>query len=65
MEMRSIGWPLSITGRWRSRHSVISAMHSSLVCSVMGFNDASFQSLYHFTTGDPRLTTLPPYGLKY
>ncbi len=37
------------------------------VHEVMGFNDASFQSLYHFTTGgpveDPRLTTLPPYGL--
>jgi SagB-type dehydrogenase family enzyme len=32
---------------------------------VMGFKDASFQSLYHFTIGtpveDPRLTTLPPY----
>ena len=38
------------------------------VHQVMGFDDASFQSLYHFTTGgpieDPRLTTLPPYGLK-
>jgi len=36
---------------------------------VMGFNDASFQSLYHFTTGgpveDPRLTTLPPYALDH
>jgi SagB-type dehydrogenase family enzyme len=36
------------------------------VHQVMGFNDALFQSLYHFTTGghveDPRLTTLPPYG---
>jgi hypothetical protein len=35
------------------------------VHQVMGFKDASFQSLYHFTTGvaveDPRLTTLPPY----
>lgn len=35
------------------------------VHQVMGFRDASFQSLYHFTTGtpveDPRLTTLPPY----
>jgi len=34
---------------------------------VLGFNDATFQSLYHFTIGgpveDPRLTTLPPYGL--
>ena len=39
------------------------------VHQVMGFDDASFQSLYHFTTGgpieDPRLTTLPPYGLEY
>jgi SagB-type dehydrogenase family enzyme len=35
------------------------------VHQVMGFKDASFQSLYHFATGvaveDPRLTTLPPY----
>jgi SagB-type dehydrogenase family enzyme len=39
------------------------------VHQVMGFNDASFQSLYHFTTGgpveDPRLTTLPPYALDH
>ena len=39
------------------------------VHQVMGFNDALFQSLYHFTTGghveDPRLTTLPPYGLDH
>jgi hypothetical protein len=39
------------------------------VHEVMGFSDASFQSLYHFTTGgpveDPRLTTLPPYGLDH
>ena len=39
------------------------------VHQVMGFNDASFQSLYHLTTGgpveDPRLTTLPPYGLDF
>ena len=37
------------------------------VHELMGFADASFQSLYHFTTGgaveDPRLTTLPPYEL--
>jgi len=37
------------------------------VHQVLGFNDATFQSLYHFTTGgpveDPRLITLPPYGL--
>jgi len=35
------------------------------VHEVMGFADATFQSLYHFTTGgavdDPRLTTLSPY----
>lgn len=39
------------------------------VHEVMGFRDASFQSLYHFTTGgpveDPRLTTLPPYDLDH
>ncbi len=36
------------------------------VHQVFGFQDLSFQSLYHFTVGgpvdDPRLTTLPPYG---
>ncbi len=35
------------------------------VHQVMGFDDATFQSLYHFAIGtpveDPRLTTLPPY----
>ena len=39
------------------------------VHQVFGFNDAMFQSLYHFTIGghveDPRLTTLPPYGLDH
>jgi hypothetical protein len=39
------------------------------VHQVFGFSDATFQSLYHFTTGrhvdDPRLTTLPPYGLDH
>ena len=39
------------------------------VHQVMGFKDAMFQSLYHFTTGghveDPRLTTLPPYSLDH
>lgn len=39
------------------------------VHQVFGFNDAMFQSLYHFTTGghveDPRLTTLPPYSLDH
>jgi hypothetical protein len=39
------------------------------VHQVLGYNDAMFQSLYHFTTGghveDTRLTTLPPYGLDH
>jgi SagB-type dehydrogenase family enzyme len=39
------------------------------VHQLMGFIDMSWQSLYHFTTGghveDPRLTTLPPYGLDH
>jgi len=39
------------------------------VHDVLGFKDKTFQSLYHFTTGgpveDPRLTTLPPYGLDH
>jgi SagB-type dehydrogenase family enzyme len=39
------------------------------VHQVMGFGDARFQSLYHFTIGgpvdDPRLTTLPPYDLDH
>ncbi len=39
------------------------------VHQVLGFTDTSFQSLYHFTTGspveDPRLSTLPPYGLDH
>jgi SagB-type dehydrogenase family enzyme len=39
------------------------------VHQVFGFEDATFQSLYHFTTGGPvedrRLTTLPPYGLDH
>lgn len=37
------------------------------VHEVLGLDDASFQSLYHFTAGghveDPRLTTLPPYAI--
>ncbi|MBI5909714.1 MAG: SagB/ThcOx family dehydrogenase [Betaproteobacteria bacterium] len=37
------------------------------VHQLLGFNDATFQSLYHFTTGGPvedlRVTTLPPYRL--
>jgi hypothetical protein len=39
------------------------------VHDVLGIEGMSFQSLYHFTTGgaidDPRLTTLPPYGLDH
>jgi SagB-type dehydrogenase family enzyme len=39
------------------------------VHQVLGYNDAMFQSLYHFTTGghveDTRLTTLPPYDLDH
>ena len=39
------------------------------VHQVMGFQDAGFQSLYHFTIGGPvedaRLTTLPPYNLDH
>lgn len=39
------------------------------VHQVMGFGNSAFQSLYHFTIGgaveDPRLTTLPPYGLEH
>ncbi len=39
------------------------------VHKVLGFRKAAFQSLYHFTVGgpveDPRLTTLPPYGLDH
>lgn len=39
------------------------------VHQVLGLGDAAFQSLYHFTVGtpvdDPRLTTLPPYGLDH
>ena len=37
------------------------------VHEVLGIDDAGFQSLYHFAVGgpveDPRLTTLPAYGL--
>jgi len=39
------------------------------VHEVLGLEDAALQSLYHFTIGgpveDPRLTTLPPYGLDH
>jgi SagB-type dehydrogenase family enzyme len=39
------------------------------VHQVFGLSGTAFQSLYHFTVGgpveDPRLTTLPPYGLDH
>jgi nitroreductase len=39
------------------------------VHELLGLRAMSFQSLYHFTIGhhveDPRLTTLPPYGLDH
>jgi SagB-type dehydrogenase family enzyme len=39
------------------------------VHQLMGLGKMSYQSLYHFTVGghveDPRLTTLPPYGLDH
>ena len=39
------------------------------VQELIGIHDTMFQSLYHFTIGgpveDPRLTTLPPYGLDH
>ena len=51
------------------RATGIGCFFDDSVHQVMGFDDASFQSLYHFTTGgpveDPRLTTLPPYGLGH
>ncbi|MGR3317609.1 MAG: SagB/ThcOx family dehydrogenase [Candidatus Anammoxibacter sp.] len=50
-------------------HSVrgtgIGCFFDNLVHEILGFNDNSYQSLYHFTIGGPvedeRLTTLPPY----
>ncbi|MGR3177569.1 MAG: SagB/ThcOx family dehydrogenase [Candidatus Anammoxibacter sp.] len=50
-------------------HSVrgtgIGCFFDDLVHDLLGFNDNSYQSLYHFTVGGPvedeRLTTLPPY----
>jgi hypothetical protein len=51
------------------RATGIDCFFDDAVHQVMGFNDARFQSLYHFTTGgpieDPRLTTLPSDGLGY
>jgi SagB-type dehydrogenase family enzyme len=51
------------------RATGIGCFFDNPVHEVLGFNDLSFQSLYHFTTGghveDPRLTTLPPYTLDH
>ena len=51
------------------RATGIGCYFDDAVHQLFGFNDATFQSLYHFTTGghveDPRLTTLPPYGLDH
>jgi hypothetical protein len=51
------------------RATGIGCFFDDAVHEVLGINDVSFQSLYHFTTGghveDPRLTTLPPYGLDH
>lgn len=48
-----------------ARATGIGCFFDDPVHQVMGFKDAGFQSLYHFTIGapveDPRLTTLPPY----
>ena len=53
----------------RVRATGIGCFFDDPVHRVMGFNDVSFQSLYHFTTGghveDSRLTTLPPYTLDH
>lgn len=50
-------------------HSVrgtgIGCFFDDIVHKLLGFNDNSYQSLYHFTIGGPledeRITTLPPY----
>jgi SagB-type dehydrogenase family enzyme len=51
------------------RATGIGCFFDDAVHEVLGINDMSFQSLYHFTTGghveDLRLTTLPPYGLEH
>jgi SagB-type dehydrogenase family enzyme len=49
------------------RSTGIGCFFDDPVHQVFGFRDLEFQSLYHFTVGgyvdDPRLTTLPPYGI--
>jgi SagB-type dehydrogenase family enzyme len=51
------------------RATGIGCFFDDAVHEVLGIDDVSFQSLYHFTTGghleDPRLTSLPPYGLDH
>lgn len=52
-----------------ARATGIGCFFDDPVHQVMGFGDTVFQSLYHFTIGgpveDPRLSTLPPYGLDH
>ena len=47
------------------RATGIGCFFDDAVHEIMGFNDNHYQSLYHFTVGqpieDPRLTTYPPY----
>jgi nitroreductase len=71
---RTLFWETGITGQLLYleaeasgiRGTGIGCYFDDLVHQVLGLEDRSFQSLYHFTVGgpldDPRLTTLPPYG---
>jgi nitroreductase len=47
------------------RGTGIGCFFDDAVHDLLGFDDHAFQSLYHFTIGDPvedqRLTTYPPY----
>ena len=47
------------------RGTGIGCFFDDAVHEILGFNDAQYQSLYHFTIGrpieDPRLTTYPAY----
>lgn len=51
----------------RIRATGIGCFFDDPVHEVFGLTDRRYQSLYHFTVGgyvdDPRLTTLPPYGV--
>jgi SagB-type dehydrogenase family enzyme len=74
---RSLFWETGVIGQvlyleaeaTGVRATGIGCFFDDPVHQVLGFNDATFQSLYHFTAGgpveDPRLTTLPPYGLDH